>query len=169
MISFHLKSLDLCYFEVTEAFKGLSDDHVWKRPGGGLLSVGELAGHIAHWEALRFGGDTENGNASRDLSNCKIDSLLLDSRFSYYTTTILSGPSESHLAMTAEQVCNALLRIHRESMGYLEALNPVLSSKAPAWHSDYDDLLRYVAFHVAYHTGQMYSVRHLLGEETPDN
>ena len=169
MLDFHLKSLDLCYFEVTEAFKGLADENVWKRPYRGLLSVGELAGHIAYWEAVRFAGEAEDGSASRDLSNCKISSPLLDPRFGYYTSMVDSAPSEAHLAMSAEQVCNELLRIHQESMSYLKARNPVMDSKAPGWHSDYNDLLRYVAFHIAYHTGQMYSVRHLLGEETPDN
>lgn len=169
MLDHHLKSLDLCYFEVTEAFNGLQDGNVWKRPAPGLLSVGELSGHIAYWEAVRYGGDSPDGSASRDLSNCKIKSPLLDPRFGYYSTTIEERPSEEHLAMTAEQVKVELLRIHQESMAFLKALNPDLQSRAPEWHSTYDDLLRYVAFHIAYHTGQMYSVRHLLGEETPDN
>jgi len=170
MLDLYLKALDLCYFEVTEAFKGLSDEHVWKRPEGGLLSVGELAGHVAYWEAVRFAGDGTNGCA-RDLSNCKVSSPLLDPRFAYYTTTVATSPSEQHLAMTGQQVLAELLRVHEEAMEYLKALNPDLDSPAPHWSpkSNYGELLRYVAFHSAYHTGQMYSVRHLLGEETPDN
>ncbi len=31
------------------------------------------------------------------------------------------------------------------------------------------NLVQYQVFHVAYHTGQIYSVRHLLGHETEDN
>ncbi len=165
----HLKSLDLCYFEVTEAFKGLADEHVWERPDGGLLSVGELAGHIAYWEAVRFAGEGEDGSCLRDLSNCKVRSPLLDPRFAYYTTTIAASPLEEHLAMTGEQVLRELQHVHEQAMANLVARNPELDSKAPHWHSSYDDLLRYVAFHIAYHTGQMYSVRHLLGEKTPDN
>jgi len=163
--------LDLCYFEVTEAFKGLADEHVWKRPVGGLLSVGELAGHIAYWEAVRFAGESLDGGASRDLSTCKVKSPLLDPRFAYYTTTITETLSEEHLSMTGEQVCHELLRVHQEAMACLKALDPDLSSPAPHWSpkSNYGELLTYVAFHIAYHTGQMYSVRHLLGEETPDN
>ena len=169
MLDAHMKALDLCYFEVTEAFKGLADAHVWRRPEGGLLSVGELAGHVAYWEAIRFAGEGKDGSSSRDLSTCKVSSLLLDPRFAYYPTTLATTPSEEHQAMTAEQVCNELLRVHQESMGHLKALNPDLESPAPHWHSNYGDLLTYVAFHIAYHTGQMYSVRHLLGETTPDN
>jgi hypothetical protein len=33
----------------------------------------------------------------------------------------------------------------------------------------YGSYLEYAVFHTAYHVGQMYSVRHLLGEQTPDN
>lgn len=169
MLETYLKCLDLGFFEVTEAFKDLKDENVWKRPADGLLSVGELAGHVAYWEAVRFAGEAEDGSSSRDLSNCKISSPLLDPRFGYYTTTVATRPSEEHLAMTAEQVCSELLRIHGEAMASLKALNPNMEAKAPHWHSNYDELLRYVVFHIAYHTGQMYSVRHLLGEETPDN
>jgi hypothetical protein len=171
MLDWHLKSLDLCYFEVTEAFKGLADENVWKRPAPGLLSVGELAGHIAYWEAIRYSGDAEDGSCSRDLADCKIKSPLLEERFSYYTKTVATPPSAEHLALTAEQVQNELLRVHKEAMDYLKALNPDMESPAPYWSpkSNYGELLRYVAFHIAYHTGQMYSARHLLGEETPDN
>ena len=71
--------------------------------------------------------------------------------------------------MTATQVLGELQRVHEESMAGLKALNPDLQAKAPHWGSNYGDLLKYIVFHIAYHTGQMYSVRHLLGEETPDN
>jgi hypothetical protein len=171
MLKSYLRSLDLCFFEVTEAFKGLADEHVWERPSDKLLSVGELAGHVAYWEAVRFAGSSEDGCSSRDLSNCKITSPLLDPRFAYYSTTLLTTPSVEHLAMTADQVCGELLRIHAEAMALLQARNPDLTTRAPYWSADsnYGDLLNYVAFHVAYHTGQMYTVRHLLGETTPDN
>ncbi len=64
MLETALKALDLCYFEVTEAFKALADENVWKRPSPVLLSVGELAGHIAYWEAVRFAGDSEDGGCA---------------------------------------------------------------------------------------------------------
>jgi DinB superfamily len=169
MLDIYLQFLDLNYFEVTEAFKGLADEHVWKRPAAGLLSVGELAGHIAYWEAVRFAGEAADGSSARDLSNCKVNSPLLDPRFAYYTTTLATSPTEEQLEMTSEQVSQELQRVHQESMAYLKALNPGLESQAPHWHSSYSDLLKYVAFHIAYHTGQMYSVRHLFGEDTPDN
>jgi uncharacterized damage-inducible protein DinB len=73
--------------------------------------------------------------------------------------------------MTAEQVYRELLRVHEEAVAHFKALNPDLQSSAPGWPPNYtyDEFLKYAVFHVSYHTGQMFSVRHLLGEETPDN
>ena len=177
MLESYLKLLGQGYYEVTFAFKGLSDENVWKRPAPGLLSVGELAGHLAYWEAVRLTSTAEGGEQAdpieehQFLSKCKISSPLLDERFSYYPTTIDNPPSEALLAMTAEQVCQELLRVHEESVAYFKALNPALDSTPPGWshHWTYGSSLEYLVFHIAYHTGQMYSARHLLGDQTPDN
>jgi len=165
----YLKVLDVGYFEVTEAFKGLADENVWKRPAEGLLSVGEMAAHIAYWEAVRLAG--EGGERPPDLAKCRVSSPLVDHRFNYYSTTLATLPSEQHLAMTAEQVCQELVRIHEAAVADFKTRNPDLESCPPGWPSGhtYGDFLRYLAFHIAYHTGQVYSARHLLGEETPDN
>ena len=65
------------YYEVKFAFEGLADENVWKRPAEGLLSVGELAGHIAYWEAVRLAGEGE------EPEKCRVSSLLIDPRFGY--------------------------------------------------------------------------------------
>jgi hypothetical protein len=171
MLEAYLSVLELDFFEVTEAFRGLADGNVWKRPAEGLLSVGELAGHIAYWEAARLAGEGKEGTWRPDLTKCRVSSPLIDDRFAYYPMTIAAPPSEEHLAMSAEQVCRELLRVNEEAVAYLRALNPDLDSPAPGWPPEwtYAQTLKYQAFHVAYHTGQMYTVRHLLGEETPDN
>lgn len=165
MLDAYLELLEQDYFEVGEAFKGLADENVWKRPAEGLLSVGELAGHMAYWEAVRLAGEGE------DLARCRVSSPLLDPRFRYYPTTIANPPSEQHLAMTAEQVRSELLRVHNESVAHFKSLNPDTDSRIPGCPTGftYGEYLKYAVFHNAYHTGQMYSVRHLLGEETPDN
>ena len=165
-----LSFLELGYFEAREAFKGLADDNVWKRPSEGLLSVGELAGHIAYWQAVRLAA--RNGEDGKpDLANCPVSSLLVDHRFCYYDTTLTSSISDQHKEMTAAQVCSELIRVHEESVAHFKALNPDLAAVppgGPSYHT-YGEYLKYAVFHVSYHTGQMYSVRHLLGEETPDN
>jgi len=170
MLEAYLSLLELGYFEVTFAFEGLTDEHVWKRPAEGLLSVGELAGHIVYWEAVRLAGEGGE-NPEADLERCHVKSPLIDHRFRYYSTTLETPPSGEHLAMTAEQVCRELVRVHEEVVAYLKTLNPEVASSVPGYPSDhtYGEFLKYLAFHIAYHTGQMYTVRHLLGEETPDN
>jgi hypothetical protein len=177
MLEAYLRLLEQGYYEVTFAFEGLADEHVWKRPAPGLLSVGELAGHVAYWEAIRLASDGlavilfGEGEEEPDLAKCRVSSPLIDNRFRYYSTTLATAPSEQHRAMTAEQVCSELLRVHEESAAHFKALNPDLGSTPPGWSppNTYGGFLEYLVFHIAYHTGQMYSARHLLGEQTPDN
>ena len=165
MVEVYLQLLEQGYYEVKFAFEGLADENVWERPAEGLLSVGELAGHIAYWKAIRLAGEGE------DPAQCRVSSPLIDNRFGYYPKTMETPPSEQHLAMTAEQVCGELLRVHEESVAHFKALNPDPDIRIPGCPTGftYGEYLQYAVFHVAYHTGQMYSVRHLLGEKTPDN
>src|ERR1041384_7799159 len=101
MVEACLKLLDLGYYEVKFALEGLADENVWRRPAEGLLSIGELAGHIAYWEAVRLAGEggepqpEANGAALMpDLAKCRVSSLLIDPRFGYYPTTLATPPSE---------------------------------------------------------------------------
>ena len=160
-----LKLLESGYYEVKFAFEGLADEHVWQRPAPGLLSVGELAGHIAYWEAVRLAGEGE------DLIKCRLSSPLIDGRFRYYPTTLQTPPAEQHLAMTAEEVYAELLRVHEAAMAQFKALSPDPNTHIPGCPTGftYVEYFQYAVFHIAYHTGQMYSARHLLGEGTPDN
>lgn len=165
MVEASLKLLEVGYYEVKFAFEGLADENVWKRPAEGLLSVGELAGHMAYWEAIRLAGEGE------DLEKCQVSSPLIDQRFRYYQATLPTSPSEQHRTMTAEQVHSELLRVHAEAIAHFKALNPDPDTRIPGYPTGftYREYLEYAVFHTAYHTGQMFSVRHLLGEETPDN
>lgn len=169
MLEAYLEILEEAYYEVKFAFEGLADENVWKRPAEGLLSVGEHAGHIAYWEAMRFAGDGGNGDVA--LVKFDIDSVLLDHHFRYYPSTLATSPSAKLTTLTAEQVCNELLRVHAEAMERFKALNPDLDGVPPGQpeYFTYRASLKYGSFHVAYHTGQMFAARHLLGEETPDN
>jgi len=178
MLDVYLKLLAQGFYEVKFAFEGLADENVWKRPAEGLLSVGELAGHIAYWQAVRLAGeggepdpDANGVSMLPDLAKCCVSSQLIDHRFAYYSKTTAATPSEQLLAMTAEQVCSELLRVHEESVAHFKALNPELDNSAPGWPQGwtYRGFLEYLVFHIGYHTGQMYSVRHLLGDQTPDN
>lgn len=164
MLEIYIKLLELDYFELGEAFKGLKDENVWKRPADGLLSVGEVAGHMAYWQAIRLAGEGE------DLSKCRINSPLIDPHFRYHPGTI-EGSLPDHLRqLSAEQVNTELARVNAECLASLKAVNPDLDSKVPGMGDwTWRQSIEYLIFHIAYHTGQVYSARHLLGEETVDN
>jgi hypothetical protein len=167
MLESYLGFLELAYYEATFAFDSLEDHNVWRRPAEHLLSIGELAGHIAYWQAIKFAGS----NGELDPAKCNVTSPLVDSRFQYYTTSLEITPAQLHLEMGAESVCSELLRVHNESVAHLRTRNVDLSSNVPGWPKEatYDWFLKYATFHASYHIGQMYSVRHLLGEVPPDN
>ena len=150
-----LKALDTAHWEMSEAFVGLPDADVWRRADPRLLSVGELAAHVAYGEARWFLG--EDG----------VESPLVTPAIRYYTSSVFE-PFE--LSLGAEAVLKEVQRVHALCKAAFvadpqepETQNPHRTDQT--WGST----LAYQAFHVAYHTGQIYSVRHLLGHETVDN
>lgn len=149
-----IKALDTAHWELGEAFKGLPDSDVWKRPDPRLLSVGELAAHVAYWEAKSFFGDD-------------FESPLALNAARYYTSNV-AEPFE--LPMGATAVHGEVQRVHEAAKAAFLA-HPHDSEEVNANRGDWTwgFTLEYQAFHVAYHTGQMYSVRHLLGHHPVDN
>ncbi len=149
-----VKALSAAIWEMGEAFTGLEDKDVWVRPHPRLLSIGEIARHVGMGEAHAFlGVDFES------------PFMLLASR--YYSVNI---EEEVRLEMGSEAVYAEIKRIHQAVLDSWEA-NPH-ESEDPNPHREgwtWGQILEYQGFHVAYHTGQIYSVRHLLGHETVDN
>ncbi|HVT11645.1 MAG TPA: DinB family protein [Fimbriimonadaceae bacterium] len=156
-----IEAWDEAHREFAIALEGLSDEDLWKRPHPRLLSVGELAGHVAYWQGVWVTG---GGNDHPDLDRLPIKSLLLNDGFRYYTSQV-GHPFSVELG-TAE-ILAEVMRVH-------EAAKAVVAGFAkedpyPGQWGTWGNLVQYQAFHVAYHTGQAYSVRHLLGHETEDN
>jgi hypothetical protein len=149
-----VKAWGVAHWEMGEAFKGLPDEDVWKRADPRLLSVGELAAHVAYWEAQSFMGEG-------------FDNPLVVSAARYYTS---NAGEPFTLPMGAEQVYAEVMKVHEAAKASFAA-NPH-DSEEPNGNREgwsWGMTLEYQAFHVAYHTGQMYSVRHLLGHQTVDN
>ncbi len=169
MLETYLATLEMGYFEVSEALRDLADENVWKRPADKLLSIGEMAAHIAYGEAVHLSG--EGGKHPPNLEKCGVSSALIDHRFRYYPYTIADQPTDAQRAMTAQQVRDELLRVHNEIVAGLRERNPDLQSPldADATFKNYEQALQYMIFHVSYHTGQIVSARYLLGENPPDN
>lgn len=148
------KALDSAIFELGEAFKELPDADVWKRPDPRLLSVGEIAAHIGHWLARSFFGEN-------------FSSPLVTDAAQYYKSNV---DKPFQLDLDAEEIFAEIKRIHEACKASIAANPP--DSDAPNPHREgwtWGYVLEYQAFHIAYHTGQIYSVRHLLGHETVDN
>lgn len=155
------------YFETDLAFGGLSQDNLHRRPGPGLLAVSEHAAHVARSEAsiverYLFGRPHEEW----------ADCLFRQERFGW-PPEMLEGPVDPELArLTVAEVLAEYLRQHERC--YQTARSLMLSPDYEfddAWKRIHTvrDRLRIAAYHVAYHTGQIYAARHALGEETPEN
>lgn len=147
-----VKVLDLGVWEMGEAFSGLGDGDVWRRADGRLLSVGELAAHVAYWEAESAG--------------VMAGSALVDSVARYYSVTL---GSPLVLEMGAEAVYGEVKRVHESAREVFLAVEDLGEAHPSREGWDWRGILEYQAFHFGYHTGQIYSVRHLLGHQTVDN
>lgn len=148
-----IKPLDSAIWEMSEVFDGLKDEDVWVRAHPRLLSIGELAAHVAYGEAKSFFDE--------------FASPLISDGIRYYPVTV---DSSVILDMDATALFEEVKRVHEACKERFLAERPDLDSKSPyreEWTWSY--VLEYMAFHIAYHTGQMYSVRHLMGHETNDN
>ena len=136
-------------------------EDLWKRPHPRLLSVGEIAGHVAYWQAVWGTGE---GNDRPDVSTLPIQSPLIDHGFRYYT---LSVETPYRVELSPEDVLAEVLRVHEAVKALVIIKN--IEDPYPGQWGTWGNFVQYQAFHVAYHTGQIYSVRHLLGHHTEDN
>jgi len=154
-----IEAWDEAHREFAIALEGLPDQDLWKRPHPRLLSVGELAGHVAYWQGVWSMG----GSDKPDLEQLGIQSPLLNHGFRYYTSHV---DQPVQLEMTTAQVRDEVGRVHGAAKAALAGKGK--DDEHPYWRT-WGNLIQYQVFHVAYHTGQAYSVRHLLGHETEDN
>jgi hypothetical protein len=152
---------DEAHREFAIALNGTPDADLWKRAHPGLLSVGELAAHVAYWQAVWITGE---GNHRPDLSKLPISSPLVHEAVSYYTH---NAGQPFTLELSTQAVMDEVMRVH-------EAAKAAVADRGkdepyPGQWGTWGNLVQYQAFHVAYHAGQVYSVRHMLGHETEDN
>ena len=155
------------YFEVDLMFEGLRPENLHRRPAPTLLAVSEHCAHLVRSEASivhRY----LFGQAEADWA----DSIMRKRLFGW-PPTMLESPVDPELAsMSIQEVKGALLQEHERCLNLAQKL------ELPATHVFNDDWercptvgdrLRIAAYHVGYHMGQIYTARHLLGEETPEN
>jgi hypothetical protein len=83
-------------WEFSLVFEGLSDEDLWKRAHPNLLSIGELAGHVAFGEAQMFPAGA-------------IESPFFDKAFDYYPRQVAAPLTKD---LTVQQVLNELKKVH---------------------------------------------------------
>ena len=99
-----------------------------------------------------------------DLETLPIKGPFIDNAFRYYTGTVEHPFS---LPMDAKQALEELMRVHEAAKAFVASKEK--DEKYPGQWETWGNLIQYQAFHVAYHCGQVYSARHLMGHETEDN
>jgi uncharacterized damage-inducible protein DinB len=155
------------YFETDLVLGGVRPKNLHRRPAPNLLSISEHLAHIARSEgsiicrflALQPDDEWQTSVMTRPIFG--------------WPPTMLEHPVEPDLAsMTLEEVTEEYLRLHEHCYRVAQSLE---LEPDQGFEDQWDrvttvrDRLRIAAYHVAYHAGQIYSVRHLLGEETPEN
>lgn len=149
---------DSAHWEYTLVFENLRDEDVWRRPYPRLLSIGEITSHLV--TSL-----TKYGNGMRPGS---IDSPLAQEVSRYYFYSV-AEPIE--LGLTAGEVLAEFERVQKIFKEILLQSDHLRHEPLPfeGPGRTFGEFVDYMLFHVAYHTGQAYSVRHLMGHETTDN
>ena len=155
------------YFETDLVLGGIQSEHLHRRPALNLLSISEHLAHVARSEAsiiFRYLAGVEPHEWPA--------SPLTSERYGW-PPTMLEEPLHSELsAMSLGEITDEYLRCHDQCYQLAKGLDlSADTSFSDSWDrvTTVRDRLRIAAYHVAYHHGQIYTVRHLLGEETPEN
>jgi hypothetical protein len=155
-----LDALDEAHRELAIGLEGCSTEDLWRRPHPRMLSIGEIAGHVGFAEALWLLGH----DWKADLAALPIQSPLIDERFRYYPSSLETPVA---LELSAEEVTAELARIHAAARPEAER-RPAETPVGEPWRN-WGNMIQYQAFHIAYHTGQIFVTRHMMGHETEDN
>ena len=163
-----VEAWDWSYVDFDMAFDGMSVETLHRRASPASISIAEMAAHTVYSEAsiiLRYllGIPKEEWG----------DHFMLRDPYGWPPRILESPPRPELLKMSVEEVKQAWMEHHRVFVQRLQnfelpadhRFNDEWSDAAP----DVETRLRFAAYHVAYHIGQIYALRQVLGEETPDN
>jgi hypothetical protein len=150
---------DTAFWELSLVFEGLEDGDLWRRPHPRLLSVGEIVAHVVYWletYAAKLDGSYESGSPL----------ALNEARYYLHNINTPLTPG-----MTVSQVATELERVQSEAKKVLlncpHGRNTPLPFEGPG--RTCGQLVDYMVFHTAYHTGQAFSARHVMNHKTNDN
>ena len=150
---------DAAHWEFSLVFEDLTDDDLWRRAHPNLLSVGEIVCHMVYCQT----------NYASKLNPARaIDSPLRRDEARYYLTSV---DQPLVLQMSVAEVAEEFDRVQKavkQTFLQIEVERDApLTIEGPG--RTFGEFADYMVFHVAYHTGQAFSVRHLMGHRTNDN
>ena len=149
---------DSAHWEFTLVFEDLADEDLWQRAHPSLLSVGELTAHVCYGLII---------HCQNNHPNFRLESPLITPEVRYYLHNI---DQPVVLPMTVAEIEAEFNRIQKTvKAAYLEMDVPRETPMTDGPGPTLGHLADYMLFHVAYHTGQAFSVRHLMGHKTNDN
>jgi len=150
---------DSAHWEFSLVFENLLNDDLWRRAHPNLLSVGEIVCHMVYWQ-LNY--------ANKFKPEVGLASPLNHDEARYYLTTV---EKPLQLDLTVQEVAQEFDRVQKEVKAVFQQVDAErdspLTIEGPG--RTFGEFADYMVFHVAYHTGQAFSVRHLMGHKTNDN
>lgn len=163
-----LSAIEEAYRDAEGAFSGIREENFHRRPSSTILAISEQAVHIAQCEALLLLGAL----LQKSPSEWGITSPLLHEQYDYPPNALAHPIPDTILTLSPKDIYPELRKVHDFIMQNLKGfdkdadqmvLTPWGETLTVRW------CLTYSAYHVAYHIGQVYCIRHFLGEETPNN
>lgn len=156
------------YDDLQPAFDGLHPDNLHRRPAPNCPAISEIAAHLAYDEAMIV----MELLGKRDPSEWNIDSPLVDATYAWLPDILGAEVSAGLKALGPTDVYREVKRVHDLMFERTAALDLPANFKIregdTVWATVAGRLI-YCAYHAAYHIGQIYQTRALLGEATPDN
>jgi uncharacterized damage-inducible protein DinB len=150
---------DSAFWEFSLAFENLNDTDLWVRPHENLLSIGEITCHVVYCLTMY---------ANKFAPDPFLVSPLAIKQASYYLHNV-GSPIQLEMSVSA-----VLLEVERVQVATKAIFLASTATRDEPLAFDgpgetFGAFADYMIFHVAYHTGQAFSVRHLMGHETNDN
>ncbi|MBX3097915.1 MAG: DUF664 domain-containing protein [Fimbriimonadaceae bacterium] len=155
------------YFETDLVLGDVKEENLHRRPAPNLLSISEHLAHVSRSEASIFcryiaGQPDEEWQTS-----------VMTKPIFGWPPTMLEHPVDTELTeFDLPSITGEYLRLHEHCYRVAQTIELGPDHRFDdSWEriKTLRDRLRIAAYHVAYHAGQIYTVRHLLGEDTPEN
>lgn len=163
-----IEAWDWSYVDVEGALRNLDDAKVHVRPSRELISISEQIAHVMRSEGsiiCRY----LLGQAGPEWA----DEFYVQAPYGWPPDILLKPVSPKLAALGVGDLKALWMERHQRNLQLARTLElPAKHRFTDEWSGPAPDVqtrLRFAAYHVGYHVGQIYQIRHLLGDSTPDN